>query len=113
MRGAGTPTALLRPGPFQRAVRGLQCPTTTDRLVRTPRDGTRLIWSPRSNISLYGVTAGVQIFHRLGGVIALGTDWSYSGSATVPRELAWSCWLRSSWSRRVPARRARSRSPVA
>lgn len=52
------------------------------------KDGTRLIWSPRSNISLYGVTAQVQLFDRLGGVVALGTDWSYSGSANVPRELA-------------------------
>jgi hypothetical protein len=51
-------------------------------------DKTRLIWSPRSNISLYGVTAEVQVFDRLGGTIALGSDWSYSGSANVPRELS-------------------------
>jgi large repetitive protein len=52
------------------------------------RDGTRLLWSPRSNISLYGMTAQVQIFHRLGGTVALGTDWTYSGSANMVRELA-------------------------
>jgi cytosine/adenosine deaminase-related metal-dependent hydrolase len=52
------------------------------------RDGTRLVWSPRSNISLYGHTAQVSAFDRLGGVIALGTDWTYSGSANVLRELA-------------------------
>lgn len=52
------------------------------------RDQARILWSPRSNISLYGMTAGVQIFHRLGGVVALGTDWTYSGSANMPRELA-------------------------
>jgi large repetitive protein len=52
------------------------------------RDRTRLIWSPRSNISLYGHTALVQTFDRLGGVVALGTDWTYSGSMNVLRELA-------------------------
>ena len=52
------------------------------------RDKTRLIWSPRSNLSLYGHTALVQTFDRLGGVVALGTDWTYSGSMNVLRELA-------------------------
>ena len=52
------------------------------------RDGTGLVWSPRSNISLYGHTAQVTTFSRLGGVISLGTDWSYSGSINTVRELA-------------------------
>lgn len=52
------------------------------------RDGAQLIWSPRSNISLYGVTAKVTTFDRFDGVIALGTDWTYSGSANLLRELA-------------------------
>ena len=52
------------------------------------RRGSRIIWSPRSNISLYGETAQVTTFARLGGTIALGTDWSYSGSANMLRELA-------------------------
>ena len=51
------------------------------------RDQSGLIWSPRSNISLYGMTADVVTFHRLGGVIALGTDWTYSGSMNQLREL--------------------------
>jgi cytosine/adenosine deaminase-related metal-dependent hydrolase len=52
------------------------------------RDGSQIIWSPRSNIRLYGMTADVASFHRLGGVIALGTDWTYSGSMNLLRELA-------------------------
>lgn len=56
--------------------------------ARMARDRTRLIWSPRSNISLYGHTAQVTAFDRLGGVIALGTDWTYSGSVNMVRELA-------------------------
>ncbi|MEE2755344.1 MAG: thrombospondin type 3 repeat-containing protein [Myxococcota bacterium] len=52
------------------------------------QDEAKLIWSPRSNISLYGTTADVQIFDNFGGTIALGTDWTYSGSANMLRELA-------------------------
>lgn len=52
------------------------------------RDRTKMIWSPRSNISLYGHTAMVTTFDRMGGVVALGTDWTYSGSANMLRELA-------------------------
>lgn len=51
------------------------------------RGGTSMVWSPRSNISLYGHTANVRLFATLGGTIALGTDWSYTGSAHIVREL--------------------------
>jgi large repetitive protein len=57
-------------------------------LHRMARAGTRLIWSPRSNIALYGMTADVSTFHRFGGTIAISTDWAYSGSANMFRELA-------------------------
>jgi len=52
------------------------------------RDDASFIWSPRSNIALYGNTAEPQVMKRVGGNIALGTDWTFSGSATLPRELA-------------------------
>ncbi|HRE01220.1 MAG TPA: hypothetical protein PLV68_07950, partial [Ilumatobacteraceae bacterium] len=42
-----------------------------------------LIWSPRTNISLYGETARVSVAHRFGVRIALGTDWIASGSANI------------------------------
>ena len=48
---------------------------------------TALIWSPRSNISLYGDTARVTTASRLGIEIALGTDWMPSGSMNMLREL--------------------------
>ena len=50
--------------------------------------GARLIWSPRSNISLYGNTASVTEYHAAGVKIALGTDWLPSGSMNMLRELA-------------------------
>lgn len=50
-------------------------------------EGTGLIWSPRSNISLYGHTASVTLYDLLGSGIALGTDWTASGSMNMFREI--------------------------
>ena len=49
--------------------------------------GAKLVWSPRSNISLYGDTAAVTLYDRLGVSIGLGTDWMPSGSMNMLREL--------------------------
>ncbi|MBA3820898.1 MAG: amidohydrolase family protein, partial [Deltaproteobacteria bacterium] len=49
--------------------------------------GTALIWSPRSNITLYGDTARVTTAARAGVEIALGTDWMPTGSMNLLREL--------------------------
>ena len=51
-------------------------------------EGAAVVWSPRSNISLYGNTAPVTMFHAQGVLIALGTDWTPSGSINMQRELA-------------------------
>jgi hypothetical protein len=48
---------------------------------------TSLVWSPRSNIDLYGNTAEVVAYDNLGVQIALGTDWLPSGSMNMSREL--------------------------
>lgn len=48
---------------------------------------TKLIWSPRSNITLYGETARVALADNLGVTIALGTDWIPTGSMNMQREL--------------------------
>jgi large repetitive protein len=55
-------------------------------VVRTA--GAKLIWSPRSNLSLYGDTAPVTVYKAAGVTIALGTDWLASGSMNELRELA-------------------------
>lgn len=47
-----------------------------------------LIWSPRSNLSLYGKTTDIAAARAAGVTLALGTDWLPSGSATMPREAA-------------------------
>jgi hypothetical protein len=46
-----------------------------------------VIWSPRSNISLYGNTAPVKMLKNEGVLISLGTDWTPSGSSHLGREL--------------------------
>lgn len=50
-------------------------------------EGTSLIWSPRTNIALYGDTAQITVAARVGVRIALGTDWIPSGSMNMQREL--------------------------
>ena len=51
-------------------------------------DGAMLVWSPRSNITLYGDTARVTTFDALRIPIALGTDWVFTGSMNMLRELS-------------------------
>jgi len=50
--------------------------------------GSSVVWSPRSNLDLYGSTAPVALLSSLGVNIALGTDWLASGSMNLLRELA-------------------------
>lgn len=50
-------------------------------------EGASLVWSPRTNVSLYGLTAPVVTAKSLGVNIALGTDWPSSGSQNMLREL--------------------------
>ena len=61
---------------------------TPDEVAVVAGSGMRLIWSPRSNIALYGETAPVTVYHSLGVSIGLGTDWIPSGSMNMLRELA-------------------------
>jgi len=50
-------------------------------------EGASLVWSPRSNIDLYGHTAQVTAADNLGVRVAMGTDWAISGSMNMLREL--------------------------
>jgi hypothetical protein len=52
------------------------------------RAGTALVWSPRSNVRLYGETASIGVAKRVGVLVALGTDWILSGSMNMLREIA-------------------------
>ena len=50
------------------------------------QNGTSLVWSPRTNIALYGNTAQVTMMATQGVLIGLGTDWVPSGSINMLRE---------------------------
>jgi 5-methylthioadenosine/S-adenosylhomocysteine deaminase len=52
-----------------------------------------MVWSPLSNLLLYGATAQVDAARRAGVRIGLGSDWSPSGSKNLLGELkvAWLC----------------------
>ena len=45
-----------------------------------------LIWSPRSNVVLYGTTVDIPNALRAGARVAISTDWSYSGSYNLLEE---------------------------
>jgi 5-methylthioadenosine/S-adenosylhomocysteine deaminase len=55
------------------------------------RHGGAMVWSPLSNLLLYGATARVDAAKRAGVRIGLGSDWSPSGSKNLLGELkvAW------------------------
>jgi cytosine/adenosine deaminase-related metal-dependent hydrolase len=59
--------------------------------------GTDLIWSPRSNVALYGDTAMVTAYKQLGVTLALGTDWLPTGSMNLLRELQCADYLNTSY----------------
>ena len=49
--------------------------------------GAKLVWSPLSNLLLYGQTALVYHALQAGVLVSLGTDWSPSGSRNLLGEL--------------------------
>lgn len=53
---------------------------STQQLAQMAVAKSKLIWSPRSNLDLYGITASVTTARALGVKIALGVDWTPSGS---------------------------------
>jgi hypothetical protein len=55
--------------------------------------GASLVWSPTSNLLLYGQTADVAAAHEAGVNIALAPDWSPSGSKSPLHEMKIADWL--------------------
>ena len=61
--------------------------STPDIVNKMAKNDVKLIWSPRTNISLYGDTAQIALHKNMGVTIALGTDWVASGSVNMLREM--------------------------
>ncbi len=51
------------------------------------KKGMGLVWSPFSNLLLYGETADIMAAHKAKVTIALGSDWTPTGSKSVLEEL--------------------------
>ena len=49
--------------------------------------GAKLIWSPRSNLTLYGDTTKIDLARAAGVDVSLGVDWNPTGSDTIFDEL--------------------------
>lgn len=71
--------------PALAAIHGAALRPTELELLR--QGGASLVWSPTSNLLLYGTTADVATARALGLRIGLGSDWSPSGSKNLLGEL--------------------------
>jgi cytosine/adenosine deaminase-related metal-dependent hydrolase len=49
--------------------------------------GAKLIWSPQSNLVLYGKTTNIRLALQHGILVSLGVDWNPSGSDNIFDEL--------------------------
>lgn len=50
-------------------------------------NGGSMVWSPSSNLMLYGGTARIDVARREGVTVALGSDWAPTGSKNLLGEL--------------------------
>ncbi len=60
---------------------------TADDLAIVAQHGGSVVWSPFSNLILYGATADIATAVRLGITVALGSDWSPTASKNLLNEL--------------------------
>ncbi|MEO6776473.1 MAG: amidohydrolase family protein [Kofleriaceae bacterium] len=64
--------------------------------------GMKLIWSPHSNVSLYGATADIPSALDAGVSVSLAPDWSMGGSANLLEELRFAqAWDHAHWNDRL------------
>jgi cytosine/adenosine deaminase-related metal-dependent hydrolase len=55
--------------------------------ARIAKAGAKVVWSPQSNIALYGKSMNVEAAIKAGVDVSLGVDWSPSGSSNILEEL--------------------------
>jgi Amidohydrolase family len=82
--GAGTSDTVL--GANTAIIHGVGL--SAAQLTEAARLGVKIIWSPRSNLALYGRTLDARAAVDAGVTLALGTDWLFSGSVNLKREIA-------------------------
>jgi len=52
-----------------------------------------VVWSPFSNLWLYGMTTDIAAAQAQGVSVCLGSDWGPSGTKNVQGESRWRSWL--------------------
>ncbi|MEE2789517.1 MAG: amidohydrolase family protein [Myxococcota bacterium] len=72
-------------GPRTSIIHCVAC--TSDQFRDMRAAGAHLIWSPRSNLELYGATTNVMTAMRMGITVSLGPDWTPSGSMNQLEEM--------------------------
>ncbi|KAI1273501.1 metal dependent amidohydrolase, partial [Xylaria sp. FL0933] len=82
LTGGGVSTDIIAPNVALVHALGL----SRDDFAVVAARGAKVVWSPRSNMALYGKTLNVSHLLEVGITVALGTDWLPSGSATMGRE---------------------------
>ena len=75
--GALTPATVLIHG----------CALTREQLGQVADAGAKLVWSPQSNLRLYGETTRAADALEVGVAVGLGADWLPSGSTSLLAEL--------------------------
>ncbi len=71
-----------------RALAGIHCAALEPQDFKVlARRGAAMIWSPLSNLLLYGQTADVVAARAAGVLVGIGSDWSPSGSKNLFGEL--------------------------
>jgi 5-methylthioadenosine/S-adenosylhomocysteine deaminase len=60
---------------------------TAEQLARVADAGGKLVWSPQSNLRLYGATTAAAAALQAGVTVGLGADWLPSGSPSLLDEL--------------------------
>jgi hypothetical protein len=71
---------------------------TATEFTKMANAGMKLIWSPHSNVSLYGATADLPTALGLGVSVAIAPDWSMGGSENLLEELRFAtAWDQAHW----------------
>jgi len=63
-------------------------PLVSDDVNKLVTNNTSVIWTPRSDISLYGATTPVTLLKTKGVNVAIGTNWAPTGSLDLLSEMA-------------------------
>jgi len=80
-------TAAAHAGCLQRRFVAVHCNAVDPAVFQSWRDPGAVVWSPLSNLWLYGQTTDVPAALAAGVAVCLGSDWAPSGSRNVLGEL--------------------------